>query len=715
MRISIFTGIVALMIMLLVLPGAVSAGNSVDISGSIVKPDLVVTTIAPNVGTGAFMFANEPNVISVTVKNQGNGAAGASTLLVDVAGTPYTVSVGTLAASTSVTVTITDTLSRTGGASVTITATADSASVIDEGNEANNVLTSAQTVYNNGYKGKRWTGGSDINTQAGPFDGRYGVRYSAGNSAYNSALWTTKTYSWSAADLPIPSGATVTSARLYQSYNYNKMATAPAYTMSFNGNTVTPAATYTDRKGFGTYDYPYGLYVFDVTSLFNPAGNSITITPEAGNDYSINGAYLIVVYQDAGTTVKKIWINDEYDNVWSRSTYSTNNDEATAYANFAGVDSSGVANAQAIAILASAGDASKSKFFFNSNEYTGFWSNYLGTPQIGFSPYDVTAALTSGANTAKLQSYDTAGNGDNMYVMNTILIVEKSEGSVSADFTPATPVSGDKPYTVAFTDASTGHILSRLWDFGDGTTSTDVSPSHTYTTRGTFTVKLTVNGIGSISDTETKNALVTVKEPAPVAGFSGTPLSGNAPLTVAFTDASTGVITSRLWDFGDGTTSTDVSPSHTYTTIGSKTVKLTVTGPDYSDDEIKTNYVSVGEPVIDISVTPAGINFGTMTAGADSTGSTAVTVTTNGGTAWTINAAANNGGYMMTGATPLASPFQLANGAGSFHVMTSNFASFMTGTPDEDKTATANVKQAIAAADAPGAYAITLTFTGGFS
>ena len=70
----------------------------------------------------------------------------------------------------------------------------------------------------------------------------------------------------------------------------------------------------------------------------------------------------------------------------SRSTYSTNNDEATAYANFAGVDSSGVANAQAIAILASAGDASKSKFFFNSNEYTGFWSNYLGTPQIGFSP-----------------------------------------------------------------------------------------------------------------------------------------------------------------------------------------------------------------------------------------------------------------------------------------------------------------------------------------
>ena len=62
------------------------------------------------------------------------------------------------------------------------------------------------------------------------------------------------------------------------------------------------------------------------------------------------------------------------------------------------------------------------------------------------------------------------------------------------------------------------------------------------------------------------------------ASFTGTPTSGKVPLTVSFTDASTGTITSRLWDFGDGTTSTANNPSHTYTSTGGFTVTLTVTG-----------------------------------------------------------------------------------------------------------------------------------------
>ena len=128
------------------------------------------------------------------------------------------------------------------------------------------------------------------------------------------------------------------------------------------------------------YDYPQGLFVYDVTSQFNKAGNSMTITPQAGNNNGIYGAYLVVVYQDPATTVKKIWINDECDILYAGATRSATSDEATAYANFASVDTSGIANAQAIAILQSAGDTSKSKFFFNSNEYTGFWPNYQRHP-----------------------------------------------------------------------------------------------------------------------------------------------------------------------------------------------------------------------------------------------------------------------------------------------------------------------------------------------
>src|SRR5690606_28165410 len=108
-----------------------------------------------------------------------------------------------LAADASQTVTVTDTVSRTGGASITITATADSTSAVSESDETNNVLTSTQSIYNNGYKGKRFTGGSDVNTQA-LFDGKYGLVYSAGNTVYNGAEWTEKTYSWTSADLTVP-------------------------------------------------------------------------------------------------------------------------------------------------------------------------------------------------------------------------------------------------------------------------------------------------------------------------------------------------------------------------------------------------------------------------------------------------------------------------------------------------------------------------------
>lgn len=411
-------GILALF-MLLVLPGAVSA------------QDLIVTAINPNVGTGASLFANEPNVISITVNNTGSSAAGASTVSVGVAGNVYTAGVGALEPGASQTVTITDTVSHADTSStVPITATADSGGVITEDNETNNDLSVDLDLFNNGYKGKRWTPdlGGDMETQD-TFNGQYDIVYSAGNSTYASAKWTLVTDTWTATDLPIPTGAAVEAARLYQPYSYNKMGTDPAFTASFNGNTVTPDAIYMDQKSYGSFNFPYGLYFYDVTSHFNPARNTLVLTPEGTpgttNDYALWGAYLVVIYSDSGATNKQIFINDEFDMVCSRASYSVNNTEATVFAPFSGVDTSNLGSAQAIAILASAGDTDKSKFFFNSNEYTGFWADYRSTPQLGFSVYDVTAALQRGDNEARLQSYDTGTNGDNMYAMNTILVVEK--------------------------------------------------------------------------------------------------------------------------------------------------------------------------------------------------------------------------------------------------------------------------------------------------
>jgi PKD repeat protein len=107
------------------------------------------------------------------------------------------------------------------------------------------------------------------------------------------------------------------------------------------------------------------------------------------------------------------------------------------------------------------------------------------------------------------------------------------------------------------------------------------------------------------TDTETKTNYVNVDAVPvlPVAGFSGSPLSGYAPLDVQFTDASTGYPTGWSWDFGDGATSAEQSPAHQYTVAGIYTVSLTVTNSNGTDTETKTNYITVTQPFVTASFT----------------------------------------------------------------------------------------------------------------
>jgi PKD repeat protein len=157
----------------------------------------------------------------------------------------------------------------------------------------------------------------------------------------------------------------------------------------------------------------------------------------------------------------------------------------------------------------------------------------------------------------------------------------------------ATPTSGTAPLTVTFSDTSTGgEITSRSWSFGDGGTSTGQTAIYEYQTPGTYPVSLTVTGPGG---TDTATANIVVEAPAPTASFSATPISGTAPLTVTFSDTSTGEVTSRSWDFGNGDTSIDPIPPVTsrYDSAGTYSVSLTVTGPGGTDTETKTDYITV--------------------------------------------------------------------------------------------------------------------------
>ena len=132
---------------------------------------------------------------------------------------------------------------------------------------------------------------------------------------------------------------------------------------------------------------------------------------------------------------------------------------------------------------------------------------------------------------------------------------------VESDFSVNATV-GLAPFTVEFQDQSTGNITSRHWDFGDGNESYEMNPIHTYTDAGQFTVSLTVS-TPFYRDNKRINDLIVSGSP-PFAHFSGNPLSGPPPLTITFSDLSSGYPTTWQWDFGDNSTSSEENPIHVF-------------------------------------------------------------------------------------------------------------------------------------------------------
>lgn len=167
--------------------------------------------------------------------------------------------------------------------------------------------------------------------------------------------------------------------------------------------------------------------------------------------------------------------------------------------------------------------------------------------------------------------------------------------ALQANFT-ASPQSGTGPLNVQFTDHSTGTVVSRLWQFGDGGTSTQLSPAHSYNAVGFYTVTLTITDAYR-SNKLTRPRYITVTYPPLQADFTALPRFGLPSLDVQFTDQSVGTVTSRRWNFGDGSTSTQASPSHTYDMLGYYTVTLTITDTYRSHATTRPQYIHVTDTV----------------------------------------------------------------------------------------------------------------------
>jgi gliding motility-associated-like protein len=199
-----------------------------------------------------------------------------------------------------------------------------------------------------------------------------------------------------------------------------------------------------------------------------------------------------------------------------------------------------------------------------------------------------------GSYTVSLVTVSPQGCRDTMIKQNLISI-----GTITSQFISPDSVCVGSAFTI--TNATSPVPGSVLWNFGDGTTLTQINPVKTYTSPGIYTIKL-LNNFGGCVDSVNKHIVV---KPKPTAAFSSdATMSCKIPFIVEFLDQSSGSI-SWQWQFGDGGTSTEQNPEHAYTSTGNFTVRLIATNANgCSDTIIKQQYIQIERPSILIHELP---------------------------------------------------------------------------------------------------------------
>ncbi len=273
---------------------------------------------------------------------------------------------------------------------------------------------------------------------------------------------------------------------------------------------------------------------------------------------------------------------------------------------------------------------------------------FTGTPLTGCSPLNVnfTDQSTPGNGTITTWQWDlgdgtitTVQNPSHTYTSpggyNVTLSVTNSFGcskiitktqyitvgsGVTADFSSNSTASCTAPFTVNFQNLSTGTgTLNYQWLFGDGGSSVAANPSHTYTSAGSYTVRLIVTNSSGCTDTIIKTNYINVANYN--AAFNN-PASVCVNSPVTFTNNSVPVPTSVAWTFGDATTSSLLNPVKVYTAPGNYPIRLIADFNGCNDTAYSTITVlaapSAGftAPITSACKPPLTVNFTNTSTGA---------------------------------------------------------------------------------------------------
>ena len=172
----------------------------------------------------------------------------------------------------------------------------------------------------------------------------------------------------------------------------------------------------------------------------------------------------------------------------------------------------------------------------------------------------------------------------------------------------ATPARGCVPYNAEFTNNSLGG-LNFLWDFGDGTTSTEENPTHLYANVGSYIVTLTAFDSTSCNKTDQTTFTITVS-PIPTASFTYNPDPPKENTFTNFVNQSVGAV-KYIWNFGDGDTSALVNPSHIFNSTGTYNVCLNAANETGCSDDTCINVAALIRPLVDVPSAFTPDKFGT--------------------------------------------------------------------------------------------------------